>query len=92
MEHLTIESRALRSLAYDAENQVLLVEWQNGRAYRYLRVPPSVFDWIRRVPNKGSVFNRMVRDRYDYEEVFEEEPGEDNLLEQLRDSLAPPTT
>jgi hypothetical protein len=59
-----LESRALRSAGYDAEAQLLEIEFRSGRVYRYEQVPASVYDWLLRAPNKGIFVTRQIAGRY----------------------------
>jgi hypothetical protein len=94
-----VESRALRSVGYDAEAEELEIEFQSGSVYAYERVPRSVYDWLMRIPNKGVFVTRQIVGRYT-ERALPSRPGSypagahprstpSDLLEQaLIDSLA----
>jgi hypothetical protein len=56
-------------LGYDDAANVLEVEFTTGRVYRYYAVPRSVVAEVRASDSVGAAFNRLVRDRYAYEEV-----------------------
>lgn len=64
MEVLTLSSVALHAIAYNAEQETLEVEFQNGRVYQYYRVPQMVFLDLLAADSKGRFFNRRIRDRY----------------------------
>ncbi len=64
MEVLTLSSVALHAIAYNAEQETLEVEFQNGRVYQYYRVPKMVFLDLLAADSKGRFFNRRIRDRY----------------------------
>ena len=86
MERTPLRSRAVVSAGYDAERQVLELEFHGGRVYRYHDVPQGVFDFLLRTPSKGSFVNRMIEGRYTYEEA-REAPPEQDMAELLQASL-----
>lgn len=88
MQRKKLESRAVCSAGYDAEQRELEIEFQGGRVYRYLDVPEAVFEWLCRTPNKGSYVNKVIDPRYRFREVTSCPPEQD-LLAALRASLDP---
>jgi hypothetical protein len=97
MQRQPVQSRALRSIGYDAEAEELQIEFQSGSVYAYQGVPPSVYEWLMRIPNKGVFVTRQIVGRYT-ERALPSRAGSDpsqprstppELLEQaLIDSLA----
>jgi hypothetical protein len=83
-----VESRALRSVGYDAEAEELELEFQSGQVYRYERVPASVYEWLLRARNKGIYVTRQISGRY-VERAVPQTAGTppDALEEALRASL-----
>jgi len=59
-----VMSRALRSVGYDAEAEVLEIEFHSGSVYAYEGVPSSVYEWLLRIPNKGVFVTRQIVGRY----------------------------
>jgi KTSC domain len=90
MELVPVESKAIRAIGYDHEQQTLYIEFCAGRTYSYAGVPREVYEWLLRAPGKGGLFNRLIRDKYREKDVTESGP-EPDLLAQLRDSLDPKT-
>lgn len=86
MERTSVESRAIRSIGYDRDTRTLEVEFSSGRVYAYDGVEPSLYDWLMRVPNKGAIFNRMVKDHHPERDVTEAAP-EPDLAALLASSL-----
>ena len=86
MERTPISSSALASVAYDVAARELEVEFQSGRVYRYRDVPQGAYEFLLRARHKGSYFNRMIANRYAYDEVREVAPEQD-VLAALRASL-----
>lgn len=64
-----VRSSIIRSLGYDAERQVLEVEFVSGDVYRYHDVPERAFETVRDARSIGKTFNAWVRDRYRFERV-----------------------
>ena len=69
VERVPVRSKSLASVGYDADVSELEVEFHSGRIYRYEGVPASAHEWLMRNPNKGGLFNRMIRDRYPFRDV-----------------------
>jgi len=91
VQRQAVQSRALRSVGYDAEKQELEIEFSSGQVYCYECVPVSVYDWLLRASNKGIFVTRQIVGRYAERSVpgAEEMATPADALEQaLRDSLA----
>jgi len=56
-------------VAYDAQRSELEIAFHSGRVYRFSGVPASLHAWLMRSPGKGGMFNRLIRDRYAYQDV-----------------------
>jgi hypothetical protein len=63
-----VESSAIERIEYDPRQEALDVWFSGGRGYRYLAVPPRLYDAFLAAPSKGVFFNRRIRDRYAYRE------------------------
>lgn len=44
MKRQSVESSNLASIGYDAENEILEVEFKHGGVYQYFDVPENVYD------------------------------------------------
>ncbi len=66
MQLLTVESRALHAIGYDAEKRVLEVIFNSGRIYQFVNVPAEDYAGLAAAPSKGSYFNTNIRDVYPY--------------------------
>ncbi len=64
-------STAIRRVLYRAAARELDVEFVTGRVYRYFAVPEAVATGLGRYRSKGAYFNRMLRDRFRFEELGE---------------------
>lgn len=88
MERVPVESRALRSIGYDAEQQVLEVEFRGGKVYQYLDVPPSLHEWLMRSQDKGSLFRHKIDGHFEFRRIDHLDPSAPSLEDALRASLA----
>jgi hypothetical protein len=73
-------------MGYDERTRTLEVEFHAGRVYQYADVEPSLFEWLLKVPQKGAVFNRLVRDKY-LEIDVTPAPEPQDLLAMLQESV-----
>jgi hypothetical protein len=64
-----VTSSSLRSMGYDRATQTLEIEFQGGKTYRYLGVPPDVWRGLQQAESKGQFFQSFVRDQFDAERV-----------------------
>lgn len=74
------------SAGYDPSTEELELEFRNGRVYRYRGVPAGVFGFLLRTPSKGGFVNRMIQNRYPFDEVTPQR-SEQDVLEALEASL-----
>jgi hypothetical protein len=69
MQREPVESSMLRSAGYDPEREILELEFNNGRIYRYFGVPPEVFVELLNAESKGRYFLAEIDDLYPYLQV-----------------------
>jgi hypothetical protein len=69
MKRAPVQSTAIRSVGYDAQNHVLEIEFINGRTYQYLNVPEFLYRGLTLAKSKGEYFNRRISDRFHSEEM-----------------------
>ena len=60
VETLTVDSSAIREVAYYPDVERLFVEFKNGREYEYLNVPAHIMNGLRDAPSKGKFLNKYV--------------------------------
>ena len=60
-------SSVIRNFRYRPGEQALDITFVSGRAYRYLRVPPKLYEEMRASFSKGEFFNRHIRDHFAFE-------------------------
>ena len=66
MKIIAVDSTTLRTVGYDAERQLLQMEFHNRSIYQYFEVPASVYEELMQAPSKGAYFNRSIRPRFDF--------------------------
>ena len=66
-----VESRAIRSVDYDAESRTLFVRFIDGDLYAYFDVPETEFGAFLVAESKGRFFGERVKPRYDFHHVRE---------------------
>lgn len=65
MQH--VSSSNVAAVGYDAENQVVYVQFLNGTTYLYKGVSEAEFENLRTAASVGSYFNRYFKNMYPYE-------------------------
>lgn len=69
MKPIVVESTTLVTIAYDADRQLLQLEFRDRVVYHYFNVPADVYQGLVSALSKGSYFNRSIRDRFVYARV-----------------------
>jgi KTSC domain len=62
-----VASSTLATIAYDASEQILQLEFRDRSVYRYLGVPAEVHQALLNAPSKGQFFNRAIRGIFRHE-------------------------
>jgi hypothetical protein len=75
MRRQAVESTTMRSIGYDDRKQVLEVEFQSGRIYQYLEIPPAIYKELVDAESKGRYFNSEIRDSYEFVRVDRRQRG-----------------
>lgn len=69
MKREPVNSSAIKSVGYDEENQILEVEiLETGRVYQYKNIPINEYLTFIQAPSIGWYYNKMIKERYEYEE------------------------
>ena len=63
----TVISTNIRSIGY--ENNVLEIEFLNGRIYQYKNVPREHFEYMITHAHPGTYFSRFIKDFYNYTRI-----------------------
>jgi hypothetical protein len=61
MKRQSVESSNLASIGYDAENEILEVEFNHGGIYQYFDVPEKVYDELMNADSHGQYFDRNIK-------------------------------
>ncbi|RZM22291.1 MAG: KTSC domain-containing protein [Pedobacter sp.] len=62
-------STAIAKIAYDKENEILMIEFQSGKIYYYMDVPEGVYLTLKTTRSKGGYFNKYIKGNYEFEEL-----------------------
>ena len=62
----TPESSTMNGFGYEAESQVLTVEFKSGGRYNYYDVPDHVFEQMRSSSSRGQFLAQNVKGTYRY--------------------------
>ncbi|ARK94267.1 KTSC domain-containing protein [Burkholderia pseudomallei] len=66
MERTPVSSSNISSIGYDADNQVLEVEFVNGSVYSYSGVPPGEYEGFMNADSKGKYLHANIKNRYSF--------------------------
>ena len=69
MDKVFLNSENLNAVAYDANESTLLVEFNNGKSYRYLDVPKRVYEGLMSTAAKEQNFNKNIKDQYPFQRL-----------------------
>jgi hypothetical protein len=65
-----VSSSAMRSIGYDAVQEILEIEFPNGAVYQYFNVPAQVAHGLLTAASHGLYFHEHIRQRgYRYERI-----------------------
>ncbi|NDL56827.1 KTSC domain-containing protein [Phytoactinopolyspora mesophila] len=66
MRREAVSSSVIASIGYDADSQVLEVEFHSGELYRYLGVPEFDVARLKRAESMGRFLNEWIKPRYEF--------------------------
>jgi hypothetical protein len=70
MTWLSLESKMLASVAYDAEKQILYLRFRKtGEVYRYIDFPATEYQAFLDAESRGRFFLAHIRDIFPYERL-----------------------
>lgn len=70
MKRESVESSNLASVGYDADNQILEIEFNDGGIYHYSNVPQSVYSGLMNANSHGQYFDRFIKKGgYNYKRI-----------------------
>lgn len=65
----TPDSSTILRIGYEADAQVLTVEFKAGTTYNYYDVPEVIFEQMKIAPSKGQFLAHQVKGAYRYARV-----------------------
>ena len=66
MERTPVSSSNISAIGYDADNQVLEVEFTNGAVYSYSGVPTGECEGFMNADSKGKYLHANIKNRYPF--------------------------
>ncbi len=66
MQRELVDSTALRAVSYNADSQILEIEFQSGEVYRYFEVPAEVYWELIEAESRGRYFVQALRNNYPF--------------------------
>lgn len=66
MERTPVSSSNISAIGYDADNQVLEVEFINGAVYSYSGVPSGEYESFMGADSKGKYLHANIKNRYSF--------------------------
>ena len=61
MNRKSVESSNIASIGYDAENEILEIEFNHGGIYQYFNVPKNVYAEMMNASSHGRYFDRNIK-------------------------------
>jgi hypothetical protein len=69
MEMIPVSSSNIAAIGYDDGQSILVIEFNNGRAYEYYGVPSYVFDELLNAGSKGQYANQNIYKNYSQNQI-----------------------
>ena len=69
MNMISVDSRDLESVGYDASSKTLYVRFHKGGTYSYSNVPDHIYRGLMSAPSKGQYFRANIRTTYAYRKI-----------------------
>ena len=69
MDRTKVTSSNIASIGYDAESEVLEIEFRSGAVYRYDGVPTEEYDGLKDAGSHGTYFHQHINGRYTYQKL-----------------------
>ena len=61
MDYVSVSSRSIEMVGYDADTQTLGVAFRNGSEYHYYSVPADVFEGLKSAASPGNYLDAYVK-------------------------------
>lgn len=69
MERTPVSSSNISAIGYDADNQVLEIEFISGAVYSYSDVPCGEYEGFMNADSKGKYLHANIKNRYSFTKV-----------------------
>lgn len=69
MEMIPVSSSNIAAIGYDEGQSILVIEFNNGRAYEYYSVASYVFDELLNADSKGQYANQNIYKNYSQNQI-----------------------
>jgi hypothetical protein len=66
MERTPVSSSNISAIGYDADSQVLEIEFTNGAVYSYSGVPLGEYEAFMNADSKGKYLHANIKNRYSF--------------------------
>jgi hypothetical protein len=66
MPRQAVESEAVNSIGYEAENQILAVEFREGRVYDYIKVPEETYRELMKADSIGNFVSTRIKPHFKF--------------------------
>lgn len=70
MTRRPVSSSHLKSVGYEAAQQRLEIEFNDGSLYEYDNVPPAIYEGLMAAASHGSYLHAHIRGRYTYRRIL----------------------
>ena len=64
MERQSVESKMIRSIGYDIDNQTLEIEYNSGAVWQYFDFSESSWYEFENADSKGTFYHREIKGQY----------------------------
>ncbi|WP_317445396.1 KTSC domain-containing protein [Streptomyces collinus] len=68
MNRMPVTSSNIRSVGYDADSELLEIEFRSG-IYAYSSVPEEVYRGLMEASSHGRYFAQMIKNRFDFSRI-----------------------
>ena len=74
IERRAVNSTSIAGIGYHARLQVLEIAFRSGAVYRYVAVPPALFEALMKAESKGRYFTQHIRNRFEFHRMEDIRP------------------
>jgi len=64
-----VQSSNLYSVGYDAEDEILEIEFNDSSVYQYFGIPEYIYSNLMSASSKGSYHHSHIRGKYRYKKI-----------------------